>query len=140
MLGVNFSSRSDSVLEALDRSLAIIEFEPNGTILKANENFCRTLGYDLSEIVGRHHSMFVESAETSSSEYREFWAKLGRGDFDAREYKRIAKGGREVWIQASYNPVKNSRGKVEKVVKVATDITAQKVRNAEFEGKIAAIS
>jgi methyl-accepting chemotaxis protein len=128
------------VLEALGRSLAIIEFAPDGKILSANENFCRAMGYDLAEIRGRHHSMFVDPDFARSDEYRLFWEKLGRGEFDAKEYKRLGKGGKEVWIQASYNPVRNSKGAVVKVVKQATDITAAKLKNAEFEGKINAIS
>ena len=98
----NFSSsRKNGVLAALDRSMAIIEFDPTGTIVTANANFCRTMGYDLAEIRGQHHSLFVDADYAQSSEYREFWAKLGRGDHEARDYKRIGKGGREVWIQAS---------------------------------------
>ena len=128
------------MLKALDRSLAIIEFDPKGNILSANTNFCAAVGYQASEIVGRHHSMFVEPAYASSDEYRTFWDKLGKGEFDAKEYKRIGKGGREVWIQASYNPVCNARGAVKKVVKVATDITREKLKNTEYEGKMAAIS
>ena len=119
---------------------AIIEFDPTGKILSANENFCNALGYSFSEIKGKHHSMLVEPDYAQSPEYKAFWAKLGRGEFDAREYKRIGKGGREVWIQASYNPVKDAKGNVLKVVKVATDITGEKIRNAEFEGKVSAIS
>jgi methyl-accepting chemotaxis protein len=142
MIGYNVASKSDpkAVLEALDRSLAIIEFDPSGTILSANGNFCKTMGYDLSEIKGQHHSIFVEPDYARSLEYKAFWIKLGRGEFDAQEYKRIAKGGREVWIQASYNPVTNSKGKVLKVVKIATDITEEKLKTAEFEAKINAIS
>ncbi len=121
-------SDSKAVFDALSRSLAIIEFDPDGKIITANENFCRTLGYEIAEIKGKHHSLFVEPDYARSPEYREFWAKLGRGQFDAREYKRIGKGGKEVWIQASYNPVLNSRGAVTKVVKVATDITAESSR------------
>ncbi len=128
-----------STLVALRRSLAIIEFSPVGQILSANQNFCKAMGYEPSEIKGQHHRMFVEPAYAASPEYAEFWARLGRGEFDAREYKRFGKGGKEVWIQASYNPVFNKRGRVIKVVKVATDITAEKLRNAQFEGKIAAI-
>jgi methyl-accepting chemotaxis protein len=127
------------VLTALNRSLAIIEFDQKGTILTANENFCNALGYSLSEIKGQHHSMFVDPDYVRSPD-KAFWAKLNRGEFDAREYKRIGKGGREVWIQASYNPVINSKGTVLKIVKGATDITAEKLKNAEFEGKINAIS
>ena len=131
---------ASAVLEALDRALAIIEFDPTGKILTANANFCSALGYSLNEIVGQHHSLFVDPGYARSPDYRAFWTRLGQGEFDAQEYRRIAKGGRDVWIQASYNPVKNARGKVVKVVKVATDITAEKLRNAEFEGKINAIS
>ena len=137
---LSFSGASDAILQALDRSLAVIEFEPTGKILKANPNFCAAMGYDESEIRGQHHSLFLDADEVWSPEYAAFWAKLGRGEFDAREYRRLGKGGKEVWIQASYNPVKNSRGKVVKVVKVATDITQEKLKIAEFEGKLAAIS
>ncbi|MBB5576636.1 methyl-accepting chemotaxis protein [Rhizobium paranaense] len=128
-----------SVLAALSKSQAMIEFDLTGKILIANENFCRALGYDLSEIVGKHHSMFVEPAYASSEEYKAFWTKLSAGNFDQRQYRRIAKGGREVWIEASYNPVFR-RGKPVKVVKIATDITAQKLKSAEDAGKINALS
>ena len=129
-----------ATLDALGRSLAIIEFSPSGTVLSANGNFCDAMGYGLPEIKGQHHSMFVDPQYARGAEYKEFWAKLGRGEFDAKEYKRIAKGGREIWIQASYNPVKNAKGVVLKVIKVATVTTAEKLRNAEFEGKLQAIS
>ena len=126
-------------LAALDRSLATIEFDPKGRILTANENFCSAMGYDLAEIVGQHHSLFVEPDYAASSDYAAFWAKLGRGEFDAREYLRVGKGGREVWIQASYNPIRNARGVVTRIVKIATDITEQKRRAAEQHGKMEAI-
>jgi len=135
-----FTAQQNPTLTALSQSLAIIEFDPRGTILTANPNFCTAIGYGLSELVGQHHSMFVDPDHARSAEYREFWAKLGRGELDAREYKRIGKGGREVWIQASYNPVKNSRGVVTKVVKQATDITGEKLRTAEVDAKLEAIS
>jgi methyl-accepting chemotaxis protein len=135
-----FGSNAKAVLEALGKSVAIIEFDPTGKILSANQNFCTTMGYTLPEIKGQHHSMFAQPAYARSPEYKAFWAKLGLGQFDTGEYKRIGKGGREIWIRASYSPVVNSRGIVKKVVKVATDITAEKLRNAEFEGKITAIS
>ncbi|KQZ62176.1 chemotaxis protein [Rhizobium sp. Root149] len=128
-----------AVLEAVSRSQAIIEFKLDGTILTANENFLKTLDYSLAEIVGQHHRMFVDPAEVNSRDYREFWAKLGRGEFDRRQYKRIAKGGREVWIEASYNPVFKG-GKPYKIVKFATDITAEKLKAAEDSGKINALS
>jgi methyl-accepting chemotaxis protein len=132
-------SQAKAVLAALGKSLAIIEFDPRGTILTANKNFCDVIGYDLEEIVGKHHSMFVDTHYANSADYRDFWAKLGRGEFDAREYKRIAKGGKEVWIQATYNPV-FSGNRVVRVVKVATDITREKLRAAENASKLDPIS
>ncbi|MGD0642430.1 MAG: methyl-accepting chemotaxis protein [Roseiarcus sp.] len=140
MFHPDFGGDAKRILKALSRSLAIIEFEPDGKIIIANENFCRLLGYELSEIQGKHHSLFVDPDYVRSSDYKEFWAKLGRGEFDAREYKRIGKAGKEVWIQASYNPVVSKSGTVLKVIKVATDITAAKLLAAENAGKLDAIS
>ena len=113
------------VLQALNRSQAMIEFNLDGTIADANENFLKTLGYTLGEVKGKHHSMFAEPAYVASGEYRAFWEKLRRGEFDAAQYKRLGKGGREVWIQASYNPIMDAKGNPFKVVKFATDITEQ---------------
>jgi methyl-accepting chemotaxis protein len=138
-MAFSFGGDAKAVLAAMSRSQAVIEFDLTGKILTANENFCRALGYQLSEIVGQHHRMFVDPAEASGADYREFWAKLGRGEFDQRQYKRIAKGGREIWIEASYNPVLRG-GKPYKVVKFATDITAQKLKSAEDAGKLDALS
>src|SRR5450755_994407 len=139
-------SRSNSVaqaalaqVEAISKSQAVIEFNPDGTIVTANENFLKTLGYSLGEIQGKHHSMFVEPATRESAAYREFWAKLNRGEYQSAEYKRIGKGGKEVWIQASYNPMLDRNGKVSKVIKFATDITADKLGSMEDAGMIAAI-
>ncbi|GAA4428981.1 PAS domain-containing methyl-accepting chemotaxis protein [Bremerella cremea] len=112
-------------LEAISKSQAIIEFNLDGTIISANDNFLNALGYSLKDVQGRHHSMFVENDYAASAEYREFWAKLNRGEFDAGQYKRLAKGGREIWIQASYNPIFDLNGKPYKVVKYATDVTKQ---------------
>ena len=125
-------------LEALDKSQAIIEFKLDGTIITANQNFLNVMGYSLEEIRGRHHSMFVDPAYKDSAEYRQFWAALNRGEFQAAQYKRYAKGGREVWIEASYNPLMRS-GRPYKVVKYATDISKQKAEFADLIGKIAAI-
>ena len=111
----------------------------DGTIITANENFLKTMGYSLAEIQGKHHSMFVEPAMRESAEYREFWAKLNRGEYSAAEYKRIGKGGKEVWILASYNPILDERKKPFKVVKFATDVTEQKLSTANLAGQIAAI-
>jgi len=118
---------SDSIgkLGALSRAQAIIEFTPRGEILTANENFLQALGYSLSDIVGQHHRMFCEGDYVKSSAYQDFWARLGRGDFFSDEFKRIAKGGREIYIQATYNPIFDDDGKVAKVVKFATDITGR---------------
>jgi methyl-accepting chemotaxis protein len=126
-------------LAAISKSQAVIEFEMDGIILNANENFLGAMGYTLGEIKGKHHGMFVEDSYRNSADYREFWVKLGRGEYQTGEYKRIGKGGREVWIQASYNPILDSNGKPFKVVKYATDITAQKIPNADYAGQISAI-
>jgi methyl-accepting chemotaxis protein len=126
-------------IAAIDKAQATIEFDLQGKILTANSNFLQAMGYSLDEVQGRHHSMFVESAITGSPDYRAFWEKLARGNYDAGQYKRIGKGGREIWIQASYNPICDAAGKPVKVVKYATDITAQKLRAADIEGQLAAI-
>ena len=126
-------------IAAISKSQAVIEFEMDGTVITANDNFLNALGYTLPEIKGKHHSLFVDEAYKQSAAYKEFWAKLNRGEYDAAEYKRIGKGGREVWIQASYNPILDGDGKPFKVVKYATDVTRQKLRNADYQGQIAAI-
>ena len=127
-------------LAAISKSQAVIEFNLDGTIITANENFLRALGYELSDIQGRHHRMFVEESFARSDDYKLFWEKLNRGDYQAAEYKRIGKGGREVWIQAAYNPILDTNGKPFKVVKYATDVTEQKLKNADYSGQIAAIN
>ena len=129
-----------AISTALNRVQAVIEFELDGTIIHANENFLKTLGYSLDEVRGKHHAMFCDPAYAATPAYKAFWQRLGRGEFDQGDYKRVAKGGREVWINASYNPIMNATGKPYKVVKFATDITDSKQRNAEFEGKTNAIS
>jgi methyl-accepting chemotaxis protein len=126
-------------IAAINRAQAVIEFNLDGTIVTANEGFLKALGYTLGEIQGRHHSMFVEQAERDSAAYREFWAALNRGQFQAGEFKRIGKDGKEVWILASYNPVLDEKGKPFAVVKFATDVTAQKLKNADLAGQIGAI-
>jgi methyl-accepting chemotaxis protein len=126
-------------IAAIGRAQAVIAFEMNGTIVSANENFLKAMGYTLGEIQGKHHSMFVDSQERDSAAYREFWAKLNRGENQSAEYKRIGKGGREVWILASYNPVLDEKGKPFRVVKFATDVTSQKLSTADLAGQIAAI-
>jgi methyl-accepting chemotaxis protein len=124
---------------ALNRVQALIEFQLDGTILHANDNFLNAVGYTLEEVQGKHHSMFCEQALVGSEAYRQFWERLRAGHFDQGDYKRIGKGGREIWINASYNPVFDAEGRPYKVIKFATDITANRLRNAEYEGKVSAI-
>lgn len=128
-----------SKVSAIGRAQAVIEFKLDGTIVTANQNFCQALGYSLAEIEGKHHSLFVAPAERDSAAYREFWARLNRGEYQAGEYKRIGKGGREVWILASYNPLLDENGKPFGVAKFATDVTAEKLKNADLAGQISAI-
>jgi methyl-accepting chemotaxis protein len=116
---------SEGQLNAISKAQAVIEFGMDGKILHANDNFLATLGYSLAEVKGQHHSMFVDPAHRNSVDYRMFWEKLGRGEYDAGQYKRIGKGGKEVWIQASYNPILGLNSKPFKVVKYATDVTAE---------------
>ncbi|KPF46766.1 PAS domain-containing methyl-accepting chemotaxis protein [Rhizobium sp. AAP43] len=134
-----FGSDSRAVLSALERSQAVIEFDPTGKILTVNENFCKTLGYSLEEIVGKHHSLFVAPDYAKSTDYREFWARLARGEFFSAQYKRFGKGGKVIWIEASYNPVLRN-GKVHKIVKFATDITDRKLTELDSRGKLTAVS
>ncbi len=117
------SAEDISLLNAIYRSQAVIEFSLDGRVLTANENFLKVFGYALEEVVGKHHSMFAEPAYAASPDYRAFWQKLGSGEFLADEFRRLGKGGREVWLQASYNPVFDVDGKITKVVKFATDLT-----------------
>lgn len=128
-----------SKIAAVDRAQAMIEFKLDGTIVTANENFLSTMGYSLAEIQGKHHSMFVEPSERDSTGYREFWAALNRGEYRTAEYKRIGKGGKEVWILATYNPLLDEAGRPFGVVKYATDVTVQKLRNADSTEQLAAI-
>lgn len=130
---------ANAVLDALNASQAIIEFSLDGTILKANDNFCRTMGYRAEEIVGRHHRIFVDPAEAGSPDYTAFWTKLAAGQHDQQQYRRLRKDGSEVWIAASYNPVMRG-AKPYKIVKFATDITAQTLQAAEDRGKLEALS
>ncbi|WP_319641234.1 PAS domain-containing methyl-accepting chemotaxis protein [Novosphingobium sp. KCTC 2891] len=126
-------------LAAIDRAFALIEFDLSGRVLEANANFLALMGYEQDEIAGQHHRIFCDKDFAGSPAYRQFWQKLGNGDFDQGEYKRLRKDGTEVWIQASYNPVLNLDGQPEKIVKVAMDVTAQRIMAAEAAGKVAAI-
>lgn len=141
-----FSRREDAAIAAqtadleakfaaIGRSQALIEFEPSGTILWANENFLGAVGYGLHEIVGQHHRIFMDPAERESEVYREFWRKLQSGQFVAQVFRRITKSGAEIYIQASYNPVLDASGKIIKVIKIAADVTAQEQRRIQMEGE-----
>jgi methyl-accepting chemotaxis protein len=127
MLSLRRNSEADAKLNALNRVQAVIEFNLDGTIITANENFCGAVGYSLAEIAGKHHSMFVDPAYRESDEYRKFWSTLAKGEFIAAQFKRFGRGGKEIWIEASYNPLIGRDGKPYRVVKFATDITRQKL-------------
>ncbi|MDQ0458449.1 methyl-accepting chemotaxis protein [Rhizobium paknamense] len=129
----------EAKLRAVSSSQAVIEFTPDGTILTANENFCQALGYRLEEIVGRHHRIFCDPAYSASPEYSDFWRALAQGKFMADEFCRIAKNGSDVWIQASYNPVFNSKGEVYKVVKFATDVSRRMDAISQIGQSVAAL-
>lgn len=120
-----------NILSAANKSMAIISFTPDGTILEANENFLKTVKYSLDEIKGKHHRIFCQSEFTNSSEYGEFWKKLQNGEFVSGTFIRVDKDGKIIWLTASYNPVFDSEGKVYKVIKFATDITAQKAKEEQ---------
>jgi methyl-accepting chemotaxis protein len=127
-------------LAAIHKAQAVIEFDLHGHILMANDNFLKTVGYRLDDILGQHHSIFVDPQERQSPGYANFWHKLGQGNYESGRYRRIARDGREVWLQASYNPIVDHKGRLFKVVKYATDITQQQNNNANAEGQLDAIS
>ena len=126
-------------ISAVDRVQAVIEFDLKGRILSANQNFLSAFGYSSDEVVGQHHRLFCDPAFARSSDYIAFWERLGRGEFNAGEFRRVAKDGADVWIQASYNPIFDAEGRPFKVVKFATDITDARRRATEAHGKIEAI-
>ena len=134
------SMDTNGQIEAIHRSQAVIEFKPDGTIITANPNFLGAVGYDLSEVQGNHHRIFMPEGEASTPEYKAFWEKLAAGEFAAGEFKRIGKGGKEIWIQASYNPILDDEGRTLKVVKFASDITEEKLRSSDAKGQIEAIN
>lgn len=138
--GARRQAELDGQLAAIHKSQAVIEFDLQGHVLAANQNFLDTMGYEEDEVIGQHHRMFVDHQMSESPEYAAFWQRLGSGIHDAGRYRRIAKDGRDVWLQASYNPIFDRHGRPFKVVKYATDITEQQRRNADAEGQLAAIS
>ncbi|MDV6332340.1 PAS domain-containing methyl-accepting chemotaxis protein [Asticcacaulis sp. 201] len=129
-----------SVLAALDASQAIIEFKPDGSILTANSNFLTTLGYTLSDIVGRNHSLFCARIYTESEDYRRFWRELASGQSQSGSFKRFSKTGDVIWLQATYAPVRDLSGRVIKIIKLATDITAAKLAEIDHKGKVEALN
>jgi len=141
MLGFLSSFRDHKAkLGALDKSQAMIEFQPDGTILNANENFLKVMGYRHADIVGKHHAIFVDPVEAKNSAYRHFWDQLGNGEHHIGEFRRIARDGREVWIQGTYNPVIGADGRVVKVIKFASDITEETQKRTDLSGQVAAIN
>jgi methyl-accepting chemotaxis protein len=127
------------VSTAVERSQAIIEFDVHGYVVRANQNFLDVLDYTAAEVVGKHHRMFCDPVYIETSTYRDFWDRLGRGEFVSGEFKRFSKSGKPVWLQATYNPILDETGKPVRVVKFAVDITDAKRLNAEILGKVSAI-
>nr|WP_176510811.1 PAS domain-containing methyl-accepting chemotaxis protein [Pseudomonas faucium] len=116
---------SESLLKAIGRSMAVVEFTPQGRVITANDNFLTTMGYRMDEVTGRHHGLFCHPHERESAQYREFWASLNRGEYHSHRFERVNKQGQTVYLEASYNPIFDSKGRLYKVVKFASDITAQ---------------
>ena len=131
---------ASATLAALDRSMALIEFQPDGTILNANSNFLSLMGYTLAEVRGQHHRLFCEPGQSSSREYSEFWRRLASGEFVSERFLRRDKQGREIWLEASYNPILGASGRVEKVLKIAADISAEVRKEQEQNSLINAIN
>ena len=128
-----------SIVEALNRVQAVIEFQIDGSIVAANANFCELMGYPLEDIIGKHHRIFVESTDAQSQAYRNFWASLKSGKFHRGEYKRIGNHGKAVWVQATYTPIMNENNDVIKVVTFATDVTQAKLQSADFRSQVLAV-
>ncbi len=127
-------------LTAIDRAYAVIEFDPTGRILSANKNFLDAMGYTADEVIGQYHRMFLSDRYASSVEYQQFWDHLRNGEVQAAEFRRFGKGGREVWIEATYSPIFRSDGKIDRVMKLATDVTAKRLQRFDFESQITAIN
>ncbi len=132
--------QADAILKAIDRSMAVIEFDKSGKIITANDLFLHATGYALSEIQGKHHQIFVPQKTQDTKEYQQFWNALAKGEFHQGLYLRLSKQGDYIWLQASYNPIMDENGQVIKVVKFATDITAQTNRNIDLENQFIAIN
>ena len=122
---INKEHENQSIVNALSRSMAVIEFSPDGRVINANQNFLDTMHYSLNEIVGQHHGMFCHRSESESAGYKSFWASLNRGEYHSRRFERVDKYGHTVFLEASYNPIFDAKGRLYKIVKFASDITAQ---------------
>lgn len=133
-------TQQSSMISAINRSMASIEFRPSGEIASANDNFLKTVGFSLSEIQGKHHRIFCEPEYAASEAYRDFWAQLNRGEYFSGQFKRVGKDGNTIWLEATYNPVFDSNKNLVKVVKFASDITAQVLGDAQTQGKLDALS
>ncbi len=130
----------ENEISALARLQSRIEFSPDGTVINANDNFCKTLGYSVAEVIGKSHSLFVDSAIKNSPEYRDLWSKLQRGEFISGEFRRICKNGEVRWLQATYNPIADNTGRITRVVEYALDVTDRKIQDSNYQGQINAIS
>ncbi|MDJ1008648.1 MAG: methyl-accepting chemotaxis protein [Paracoccaceae bacterium] len=133
-------ARTAALVRAVNRSNAVIAFEPDGTIIEANEAFLGAMGYSLAEVAGKHHRIFMDAAEAAGAEYRAFWQRLGAGEYARGEFRRLHKSGREIWIAATYNPVLDEAGRVTAVVKLATDITERNIAVREVMAALVAMS
>jgi methyl-accepting chemotaxis protein len=140
MFSFDFGAGAEQVLMAIGAACAVMEFDPDGRIIAANERCCAILGYDLANLKDKHHDMLVEPGYAASSENREFWKRLGRGERNDGEFRRMAKGGEEKWLLSSYSPIVGRSGKVSKIVMIAMDVTAAKLQAVEDKGKLDAIS
>ncbi|WP_287812035.1 PAS domain-containing methyl-accepting chemotaxis protein [Pseudomonas sp.] len=133
------NAQQSSLLAAIERSMAVIEFDLNGVVLRANDNFLKTVGYRADQVVGQHHRMFCTPEFARSAPYSQLWARLKAGEFVAETFERVDATGRRIWLEASYNPVRNGQGQVEKIIKFATDVTARVQCENEAQGKLHAI-
>jgi len=133
------SRKSDGILDALSRSFAVIEFEMDGTIIAANQNFQQTMGYTEEEVVGQHHRLFVDPEYGQTAAYRELWERLRRGEFVSGEFHRVAKGGRNIWLRAAYNPILDENGRAVGVIKFALDVTKDKMTASDYEYQLEAV-
>ncbi|WAH55185.1 methyl-accepting chemotaxis protein [Pseudomonas silvicola] len=133
------NAQQASLLAAIERSMAVIEFDLNGMVLRANDNFLKTVGYRADQVVGQHHRMFCTPEYARSAPYSQLWARLKAGEFVAETFERVNAAGQAIWLEASYNPVRDAQGRVEKIIKFATDVTARVQCENEAQGKLHAI-